>query len=100
LIPAGPRVVRAEIEADFAHRVSSKLIGKVVTIYDNTDPKLTYKGEVLRISDTFLLKRSANEGFLGSDTRVLEAAIKVIEAAPADRPPLRIGQRVRVDLGQ
>lgn len=100
LIPAGPRIVRAEIEADFAHRVSSKLIGKVVTIYDNTDPRLTYKGEVLRISDTYLLKRSSNEGFLGSDTRVLEAAIKVTIAAPGDKPPLRVGQRVRVDLGQ
>jgi multidrug resistance efflux pump len=100
LIPAGPRIVRAEIEADFAHRVSSKLIGKVVTIYDNTDPKLTYKGEVQRISDTYLVKRSSNEGLLASDTRILEAAIKVVDVSPTDRPPLRVGQRVRVDLGQ
>jgi multidrug resistance efflux pump len=100
LIPAGPRIVRAEIEADFAHRVTTKLIDKEVTIYDNTNPKLTYKGKVLRISDTFLPKRSGNEGFLGTGTLVLEAAIKVIDAAPADLPPLRVGQRVRVDLGQ
>ncbi len=100
LIPAGPRIVRAEIEAEFAHRISSKLEHKQVTIYDNTDPKLTYKGEVLRISPSFLPKRSANEGLLASDTRILEAAIKVIDASPTDRPPLRVGQRVRVDLGQ
>jgi multidrug resistance efflux pump len=100
LIPAGPRIIRAEIEADFAHRVTSKLIGKEVTIYDNTDPKLTYKGKVMRISDTFLTKRSANETLLGTGTPILEAAIQVIDATPADRPPLRVGQRVRVDLGQ
>jgi multidrug resistance efflux pump len=100
LIPAGPRIVRAEIEADFAHRVSSKLNGKIVTIYDNTDPKLTYQGKVLRISDTFLMKRSANETLLGTGTPILEAAIQVIDAAPANQPPLRVGQRVRVDLGQ
>jgi multidrug resistance efflux pump len=100
LIPKGPRVVRAEIEADFAHRVTINLIGKEVTIYDNTDPKLTYKGMVKRIGDTFLVKRSSNEGLLASETRVLEAEIVVTDAAPRDRPPLRVGQRVRVDLGQ
>jgi multidrug resistance efflux pump len=99
LIPAGPRIVRAEIEAEFAHRVSSSLLGKEVTIYDNTDPKLTYRGKIRLISDAFLLKRSS-EGILGSDTRVLEAQIDVIDAKPANRPPLRIGQRVRVDMGQ
>jgi multidrug resistance efflux pump len=99
LIPAGPRVVRAEIEAEFAHRVSSSLEGKEVTIYDNSDPKLTYKGKVRRVGEAFLPKRSS-EGLLGSDTLVLPALIEVIDAKPANRPPLRIGQRVRVDLGQ
>jgi multidrug resistance efflux pump len=99
LIPAGPRVVRAEIEAEFAHRVSSSLEGKEVTIFDNSDPKLTYKGKVRRVGEAFLPKRSS-EGLLGSDTLVLPALIEVIDAKPANRPPLRIGQRVRVDLGQ
>jgi multidrug resistance efflux pump len=99
LIPKGPRIVRAEIEADFAHRVSDKDLGREVTIFDNTDPKLTYKGKVLLISKTFLPKRST-EGILGSETRVLEAQIEVLDASPADRPPLRVGQRVRVDLGK
>jgi multidrug resistance efflux pump len=99
LIPAGPRVVRAEIEADFAHCVSSSLEGKEVTIYDNADPKMTYKGKVRRVGEAFLPKRSS-EGLLGSDTLVLPALIEVSDAKPANRPPLRIGQRVRVDLGQ
>jgi multidrug resistance efflux pump len=100
LIPGGPRVVRGEVEADFAHRVTQDLIGKEVTIFDHNDPRLTYKGTVRRIGGTFLPKRSA-EGFLGNDTSVLEAVIEVAELPAGDkRPPLRVGQRVRVNLGQ
>jgi multidrug resistance efflux pump len=100
LVPAGSRVVRAEVEADFSYRVTDKDIGKVVTIYDNTDPKLTYKGKIVLISKTFLPKRTANEGFLTSETRVREALIEVIDASPADKPALCVGQRVRIDMGQ
>lgn len=100
LIPGQKRVVRAEIEADFAHRVGQDLIGKQVTVIDHTDPKLTYKGTVTRVGTTFLPKRSSNEGLLSNDTRVLEAVIEVADPAPAGKPPLRVGQRVRVNLGQ
>lgn len=101
LIPNEKRVVRAEIEADFAHRVGKDLEGKEVTVIDHTDPKLTYKGTVVRIGDSFLPKRSAAEGLLGNDTRVLEARIELHELPAGDkRPPLRVGQRVRVNLGQ
>jgi multidrug resistance efflux pump len=99
LVPAGPRIVRAEVEAEFAHRVGKEIEGKEVTIFDNTDPRLTYKGTVRGIGDTFLPKRSANEGLLGNDTRVLEVLIEVLDPAPAGQPPLRVGQRVRVSLG-
>ena len=98
LIPAGPRIVRGEIEAEFAHRITPALIGKEVIIYDNTNPKLTYKGRVKYVSGTFLLKRSS-EGPLGSDTRVLEALVEVTESQQPDKAPLRVGQRVRIDLG-
>jgi multidrug resistance efflux pump len=101
LIPSEKRVVRAEIEADFAHRIGNNLEGKEVTICDHTDPKLTYKGTVIRVGSTFLPKRSATEGLLGNDTRVLEATIEVTALPPGDpRPPLRVGQRVRVNFGQ
>jgi multidrug resistance efflux pump len=99
IIPAGARVVRAEVEAEFAHRVSEQLKGKEVEIYDHTNPTLTYKGTVRRISDSFLLKRGSAENFLGGDTRVIEVVIEVTDPAPKDRPPLRVGQRVRVNLG-
>ncbi|QJW94345.1 HlyD family secretion protein [Frigoriglobus tundricola] len=100
LIPAGSWVVRAEVEAEFAHRVGPDLKGKTVTITDHTDPKLTYSGVVRRIPRIFLLKRSNAENFLGGDTRVLEVVIEVSDPAPAGKPPLAIGQRVRVNLGQ
>jgi multidrug resistance efflux pump len=100
LIPAGPRVVRAEVEAEFAHRVGPEIVGKTVTISDHTDPKLTYSGTVRRVPLVFMLKRASAENFLGGDTRVIEAVIEVTDPAPAGRPPLRIGQRVRVNLGQ
>jgi multidrug resistance efflux pump len=99
LIPTGPRVVRAEVEAEFAHRVGPDIHGKTVTISDHTDPKLTYSGVVRRIPPVFMLKRGNTENFLGGDTRVLEAVIDVSDPAPAGKPPLRVGQRVRVNLG-
>ena len=100
LIPTGPRVVRAEIEAEFAHRVGPAVEGKTVTIADHSDPDLTYTGTVRRIGGTFLLKRGNAENFLGGDTRVIEAVVDVADPAPHGKPPLRVGQRVRVNLGQ
>lgn len=100
LIPAGPRVVRAEVEADFAHRVGPDRVGKQVTVMDHSDAKLTYTGTVRHIGGTFLLKRASAENFLGGDTRVIEAVIDIADPSPAGKPPLRVGQRVRVNLGQ
>ncbi len=100
LIPAGPRVVRAEVEAEFAHRVGPDRVGKKVTVSDHSDAKITYEGTVRHIGNTFLLKRASSENFLGGDTRVIEAVIDVADPAPAGKPPLRVGQRVRVNLGQ
>ncbi len=100
LIPAGPRVVRAEVEAEFAHRVGNDRIGKQVTISDHSDAKLTYTGTVRDIGKTFLPKRANAENLIGNDTRVIEAVIDITDASPAGKPPLRVGQRVRVNLGQ
>jgi multidrug resistance efflux pump len=111
LIPNGPRVVRAEVEAEFAHRVGPSIVGKTVTIADHTDPKLTYSGVVRRVPGVFLLKRASAENFLGGDTRVLEVVIEVTDPSATEtagwpgkstsgKPPLAVGQRVRVNLGQ
>ncbi|MDY3551289.1 hypothetical protein R5W24_000364 [Gemmata sp. JC717] len=100
LIPTGPRVVRAEVEAEFAHRVGPDRIGKPVTIMDHSDAKLTYTGTIRRIPDAFLRKRGSAENILASETLVLEAVIDITDHAPAGKPPLRVGQRVRVNMGQ
>jgi multidrug resistance efflux pump len=102
LVPAGKRIVRAEVEAEFAHRVGKNLEGKQATVFDHTDSTLTYTGTVRTIGGTFLPKRSVGDSLLGNDTRVLEAVIEIADPAPSgkDKPPLRVGQRVRVGLGQ
>lgn len=100
LVPAGTRIVRAEVEADFAHKVGKDIEGKQVTVFDNTDPTLTYIGTVRTVGGTFLPKRSVGDALFGNDTRVLEAVIEIADPAPPRKPPLRVGQRVRVGLGQ
>jgi multidrug resistance efflux pump len=99
LVPAGPRVVRAEVEAEFANRVGPDKLGKEVTIYDNNDPKLTYKGVVKRIGTTFLPKRNGSD-IVPNDTRVLEVLVEVVDPAPAGKTRLLVGQKVRVNFGQ
>jgi multidrug resistance efflux pump len=102
LIPSGPRVVRARVEAEFAHKVGPNQIKRIVTIQDFTDPKVTYQGEVRGIGGSFLPRR-ANEGaIVQNETRSLEVVIEVLPPErenprpPANRPPLRVGQQVRV----
>ena len=100
LVPAGPMVVRAEVEAEFAHRVGPDKKGKTVTIYDNSDDAISYQGVVRGIGTTFLPKRSLGGGFVPNETRVLEVVIEVTDPHPPGRPPLRVGQKVRVNFGQ
>lgn len=98
LIPAGPRIVRAEVEADFAHRVTPELKDKEVVVYDHTNPGLTYKGIVRRVGAAFLPK--VTDGLVPNETRAIPVIIEVPDPSPAGKPPLRVGQRVRVNLGQ
>jgi len=94
------RIVRAEIEAEFAHRVGKEIEGKEVVVFDNTDPRLTYRGKVRTIGGTFLPKRGPSDSLLTGTTSVLEAVIEITDPSPTGKPPLRVGQRVRVGLGQ
>ncbi len=98
LVPDGPRVVRAEVEAEFARKVADKL-DKPVTVFDHTDPRLTYPGVVRRIGSSFLDKRSSGVGLVMNETRVLECRIEVLDSAPAGKPPLLVGQKVRIGFG-
>ena len=97
LVPAGPRVVRAEVEAEFAYKISDKL-GKPVVVYDHNNFALTYPGTVKRIGTTYLSKRSATDALTVNPSKVLECLIEVTDPAPAGKPPLRVGQPVRVSF--
>ena len=98
LVPAGKRVVRAEVEAEFAYRIDS-LKGKTVTICDHHNTTLTYTGTFRAVGSAFLPKRYGDTVF-GNPSRVLECTIDVTDATPAGKPPLRPGQAVRVEFGK
>jgi len=100
LIPSGSLVVRAEVEAEFVHRIGPDKQDKPVTITDHWDDKLAYKGVVRDIGKAFLRKRNAADGFGMNDTRVLEVIVDVTDPSPAGKPSLKVGQKVRVNFGQ
>jgi multidrug resistance efflux pump len=100
LVPNGPRIVRAEVVPEFAFKIQNRF-GQKVTILDDNNTALTYDGEVQRVSGSFLPKRSAGADFLGAKPQlVLEVIVSVRDPAPPGRPPLRVGQPVRVSIGQ
>lgn len=100
LIPAGPRIVRAEVEADFVHRIGANPEGRTVTVTDDANANLKYSGTIKRVGSTFLRKRSSADALVSSDTRVIEVEVEIADAAPANQPALLVGQRVRVHLGK
>jgi multidrug resistance efflux pump len=92
--PDGPRIVRAEVAQEFAAAVR---VGAECSIADDcrgSGP--TWRGTVARVSDWYTRRRSVVlEPTQHNDVRTLEC---VIELAPGE--PLRIGQQVRVTIGQ
>jgi multidrug resistance efflux pump len=93
--PDGPRIVRAEVPQEFAHRVQA---GMAAVVQDEATGQLSWQGRVKRLGAAYLPKRSAGlEAFSlgGSDERVLEC---LVELEPGQALPL-LGQRVRVNIG-
>ncbi|MGL4419326.1 MAG: HlyD family efflux transporter periplasmic adaptor subunit, partial [Gemmataceae bacterium] len=100
LVPKGTRIVRAEVVPDFAYKIAEK-VGAKVTISDDNNTSLTYPGEVIRVGNSFLPKRnggSSTDFLNGKATLVLELVVEVKDAAPPGKPPLRVGQPVRVSI--
>jgi len=90
--PDLPRIVRAEVEQEFASRV---FVGQMAQIQDDTRASSTWRGKVKQISDWYSPKRSVLlEPKQFNDVRTLEC---IVELEPG-QPPLKIGQRVRVTL--
>ncbi|HTK74350.1 MAG TPA: biotin/lipoyl-binding protein [Gemmataceae bacterium] len=90
--PAGRRIVRAEVEQEFARSVA---IGQAASIRDDSNGEGGWSGRVVRISDWYTQRRSIMpEPLQYNDARTLECIIEL----DTGQPGLRIGQRVRVTL--
>lgn len=90
--PRGPRIVRAEIEQEFAAHVA---VGQLASVQDDTTGGPAWSGRVLRLSDWYTHRRSIlQEPFQFNDVRTLECLV----ALDSEQTPLRIGQRVRVAI--
>ena len=91
--PKGRRVIRAEVEQEFAGRLE---VGQPVVVQDDARARVTWRGRVESISDWYTHRRSIlQEPLQHNDVRTLECRI----ALDTDQPPPRIGQRVRVTVG-
>lgn len=99
LVPAGKRVVRAEVEAEFAHTIDA-YVGKTVTVYDGSNFAVTYPGVVRRVAPVYLPKRYGTDPLLGPQPRSRECVIELTDPTPAGKPPLCPGQPVRVAFGK
>ena len=97
LVPTGTRIVRGEVEAEFAYKLADK-IGTKVTITDQNNFGLVYDGVIRRVSGSYLPKRSAAEVVTMQTNKVLECVVEVVDPAPAGKPPLRVGQPVRISI--
>src|SRR5205807_6083648 len=92
-LPEGPRIIRAEVEQEFANRVE---VGQSAEVQDDSKAGPTWHGKVVRMSDWNTHRRSiVQEPLQFNDVRTLEC---IIQLDPHPQTP-RIGQRVRVMLG-
>jgi HlyD family secretion protein len=92
--PTGRRIVRAEVEQEFAGRVAK---GQKASFQDDTTGQTIWHGKVNHVSDWFSQRRMyLPEPLQLHDVRTLEC---IIEIDP-NQPPLRINQRVRVTIGR
>ena len=88
----GPRVVRAEVEQEWAGHVGLNL---TASVQDFSGSGATWHGRITRVSDWYTHRRSIlMEPLQMNDVRTLECIVTL----DPDQPPLRIGQRVRVTL--
>jgi|GEM_PF-3282007 len=100
IVPSGSRVVRAEVEAEFAFKIADQL-GKDVIVYDDHNFDITYPGVVERISLALLPRRGLFDALsVGPSHKVLEVLVRVKDPTPAGKPPLLPGLPVRVGFGQ
>jgi multidrug resistance efflux pump len=92
--PAGPRIIRAEVEQEYAGLVTQ---GAAVTVVDDSSSGPHWSGRVERLSDWYTRRRTIlQEPKIFNDVRTLECIVS-LELAKGQKTP-RIGQRVRVRI--
>ncbi len=92
--PNAPRIIRAEVEQEFASRVA---VGLPAQVGDDSSAGGTWRARVSRVSDWYTHRRSiVQEPLQFNDVRTLEC---ILELEPG-QPPLRMWQRVRVTMGK
>ena len=90
----GRQVVRADVEQEFIGRVA---VGQSVQVEDESNAGRVWRGRVERVANWITQRRAVmQEPFEFNDVRTIETLITL----DANQPPLRIGQRVRVRIGQ
>jgi multidrug resistance efflux pump len=93
---AKERIVRAEVSQEYAWQVA---VNDRVRIEDDTRPEdsVYWEGKVTRLSDWYTQRRSIlQEPLQFNDVRTLEGIVSITR--DPSKPPLRIGQRVRVKI--
>jgi HlyD family secretion protein len=88
-----PLIVRAEVEQEFIGQVT---VGQQAWVEDEVAPDKTFSGRVVRIARWYSDRRrlpASPAAF--SDVPTVECVI----AFDANHPPLTIGQRVQVRIG-
>jgi HlyD family secretion protein len=86
-------LVRVEVNQEFAQRVKE---GQPALIRDDTRAGTSWHGKVARIADWFERRRpDAQDPTAYTDVRTVECLITI----DPGQPPLRIGQRMRVLIG-
>ncbi len=92
--PNGPRLVRAEVDQEFAGRLA---VGQPALVEDDARSGAAWQGRVRRIADWYQPRRGiVSDPPQNQEVRTVEC---IIELDPGQPPP-RLGQRVRVTIGK
>jgi multidrug resistance efflux pump len=91
--PQGRRLVRAELDQEFVSRVHAD---QPALIRDDSPSGISWRGKVLRVADWYTQRRNLSyDAAQIRDSRTAECLI----ALDAGQPEPRLGQRVRVTIG-
>jgi HlyD family secretion protein len=89
----GRRVVRAELDQEFVSQVHA---GQPALVRDDSPSGISWRGKVLRVADWYTQRRNLSyDASQIRDSRTAECLI----ALDAGQPEPRLGQRVRVTIG-